>query len=260
MTDPKTITIAALQMDVLWESVDENLQYIGQKLSGIEADVVVLPEMCLTGFSMSPEKIALDPDGSEIAAMQTLATERGQALVFSAAVKDGQGYYNRLFFMEPSGVVHHYDKRHLFRFGGEHEHYQGGAHKLIVEYKGFRICPLICYDLRFGVYSRNVDNGYDVLIYIASWPEARSYAWDTLLRARAIENLAYCVGVNRVGSDPKNGYCGGTVILDHLGKEMALAPLSQEAVISAELSKDTLQAFRDGFGAHRDADKFSIEL
>ncbi len=247
-------------MDVQWESVEANIEHIKSSVEGIDADVVVLPEMCLTGFSMSPDRIALSPTGSEISALITLAKVSGKALIFSAAIHDEGGYYNRLFFIEPSGVVHSYNKRHLFRYGGEHEHYQGGAERLIVEYKGFRICPLVCYDLRFGVYSRNVDNCYDVLIYIASWPAVRSYAWDTLLRARAIENLAYCVGVNRVGSDPKNDYCGGTVILDHLGKEMAVATPNQECIVRAELSMSKLQEFRDGFGAHKDADKFTIIL
>lgn len=255
----KSIKIAAVQFNSVWQSVEENLSRAAQMVRCAKADVVVLPEMFATGFSMSPETIAQTPDGQIVTAMGELAQSSNKALIFSAAIVHNGRYYNRLFFITPQGQISSYDKRHTFRMAGENEHYCEGDSKLIVHYKGFRFCTLICYDLRFPVFSRSVGD-YDVLVYVASWPSVRSYPWSTLLRARAIENQCYVVGVNRSGDDPKEHYSGDSVVLDYLGQPLAAADASVEQTIVGELSLDKLEAFRIGFPAHLDADKFELKI
>lgn len=259
-TMEKRLKVAAVQFNSAWESVQSNIETASEMVIRADADLVILPEMFATGFSMSPEKIAQTMDGRIVSEMVSLAMTSGKALIFSAAIassKENAKYYNRLFFITPDGEYRTYDKRHAFRMGGEHEHYAEGTDKLIIEYKGFRICPLICYDLRFPVFSR-CRNDYDLLIYIASWPAVRSYAWSTLLRARAIENQCFTIGVNRVGDDPKNNYSGDTVILGFLGKPIVAAEPGVEETIVAELCLSDVDEFRRGFPAHMDADKFEI--
>lgn len=255
----KTIKIAAIQFNSVWQSVEHNLQRVEDMVLSAAADVVVLPEMFATGFSMSPEAIAQSPDGQIVNSMSELAQRSGKALVFSAAIAENGKYYNRLFFITPEGQMSTYDKRHTFRMSGENEHYGEGHSRLVVNYKGFRFCTLICYDLRFPVFSRVVGD-YDVLIYVASWPAVRSYPWSTLLCARAIENQCYVVGVNRSGDDPKEHYSGDSVVLDFLGKPMVKAEPSAEQTIVGQLSMQELEAFRAGFPAHLDADKFELKI
>lgn len=255
----KTLKVAAAQIDCLWENVTENLRKVCDAVHNSSADLVVFPEMFATGFSMSPEKIAQPSDGTIVSSMRSLATQSGKALIFSAAISENDNFYNRLFFIFPDGELKTYDKRHLFRMAGEQNHYAAGDDRLIVEYKGFRICPLVCYDLRFPVFSRRTTAGnYDLLIYIASWGAARSYAWTTLLRARAIENQTYCIGVNRVGDDPKEGYSGDSVVLDFFGRPLVEAKSGCEQVVEAELSLEKLEKFRTSFPAAADADNFAI--
>lgn len=258
MNASNILTIAAIQADSLWERSEFNIAQAVASIATATADIVVLPEMFATGFSMDSTKIAQPDNGAIVTAMRNTAIDSGRAVIFSAAISDESKVYNRLFFIEPSGVTHTYDKRHLFRMATEHQHYAAGEDRLIVEYKGWRICPLVCYDLRFPVFSRGADQ-YDVLIYIASWPAARSYAWSTLLRARAIENQSYCVGVNRVGNDPKNQYSGDSIILDYLGQPIAEAKPSKVDTIIAQLSKADLVKFRASFPAHLDADHFELK-
>ena len=253
----QTLRVAALQFDSEWESVDANLDRAQRLVESSGADVAVLPEMFATGFSMSPERIAQSPDGSIVERMSAVARRTGTAVAFSAAIEEGGAYFNRFFFLTPDGRAQTYDKRHVFRMAGEHEHFFAGTERVIFEYKGFRILPQVCYDLRFPVFSRNRGD-YDVLIYVASWPAVRAYAWSHLLVARAIENQAYCVGVNRVGADPKETYTGDSVVLDFLGKPIASAQPGKEEAVVAELSKESLNQFRRSFPASLDADRFEL--
>lgn len=258
--------IAFFQMDCMWESSTWNLDKVSQWSRGLESDIdlIVLPEMFATGFSMDPSKIAQGMDGEIVVQVTALAVEIKKAFIFSAAIKsegrDGaEHFYNRLFFIAPDGTRMIYDKRHLFRMANEHKHYAEGEQQLFIHYKGFKIMPLICYDLRFPIWSRAA-NGCDLLIYIASWPSARRYAWETLLRARAIENQCYVLGVNRVGDDPKNHYCGSSVALDFMGQPIASATDDLECGVVAQLDKAKLDEFRAGFPAFMDADKYTINI
>lgn len=253
----QNLRVAAVQFDSQWESVDENLERAEALIAATAADVVVLPELFATGFSMAPERIAQPADGSIVERLGAVARKTNKAVVFSAAIEEEGRYYNRMFFLTPDGRGEHYDKRHVFRMAGEHEHYAPGEERVVVTYRGFRFFLLVCYDLRFPVWARNRGD-YDVLIYVASWPAVRSYAWNSLLVARAIENQAYVVGVNRVGEDPKECYSGDSVVLDFLGKPIVAAtPFKEEAVVG-DLSLEALNAFRRGFPASLDADRFEL--
>lgn len=255
----KILKVASFQMDIMWEKPEANIAKVEKWVTQADADLVVLPEMFATGFSMSPAEIAQPIDGEIVTRMSALAATNGKAIITSVAIRTASGFVNRLFFFAPDGTFETYDKRHAFRMGGEHLKYESGDKRLVVEYMGFRICPMICYDLRFPVWSRNRGD-YDLLVYIACWPDVRSYAWSTLLKARAIENLSYCIGTNRSGDEPKNRYSGDSVILDFLGKAIAEAEPYAERVITAELSLEKLRAFRTNFPAELDADDFTIQL
>ncbi len=258
MNQEKSLKVAAIQCDIIWESIEENLQNIASQIEASDAELIILPEMFATGFSMSPERIAQAADGTIVETIKAIAIESGKAIIFSAAIEDGGKFFNRLFFIKENGEVSTYNKRHLFRMSGENNFYKGGRERLIIEYRGFRICPLVCYDLRFPVFSRGA-NEYDLLIYIASWPESRSYPWKTLLRARAIENQSYCIGVNRVGSDPKNEYSGDSVILNFRGEPIVEATPREVETIEATLSLAELDGFKENFAAYLDADKFELK-
>lgn len=260
----KKLNVAIFQMDSKWESAHENCNKAEKWITehAGDADLVVLPEMFATGFSMKPEEIAQPMDGEIVNRMRDIALRSGKAIICSIAIdadlrSGDHGYVNRLFFFTPDGIWLTYDKRHTFRMAGEHLKYHGGSSKTIIYYKGFRICPLICYDLRFPVWSR-YSNDYDVLIYIAAWPDVRSYAWINLLRARAIENQTYLIGVNRVGEDPKNRYSGDSVVLDFLGKPIVQAQEYTEQMCHATLELAPLEEFRKGFPAYLDADSFIL--
>lgn len=253
----QSLRVAAVQFDSKWESVDENLARAEALIASTDADLVVLPEMFATGFSMAPERIAQTIDGSIVERMGAVARKTGKAVVFSAAIQEGEKYYNRMFFLAPDGHSEYYNKRHVFRMAGEHEHYASGNERVVVSYKGFKILLLVCYDLRFPVWSRNRGD-CDAIIYVASWPAVRSYAWSSLLVARAIENQAYLIGANRVGEDPKERYSGDSVVLDFLGKPIAAAPPYKEQAVVGELSLEALNEFRRNFPASLDADRFEL--
>ena len=254
----QTLEIAAIQAHLAWENPVENRAYFDQKISEIQktVDLIVLPEMFATGFSMSPQHIA--DTGETLAWMQQKAKDTGAALAGSLMLKEQDKFYNRFYFVTPDGEVTSYDKRHTFTLAGEHKVYDRGTQKVIVKYKGWDLLLQICYDLRFPAFARNLED-YDVLIYVANWPEKRVFAWDTLLKARAIENMSYCIGVNRVGLDGNgyvyNGYSG---IYDSLGATLAFAE-TQETIIYASLNKEHLQSTRTQLNFLADRDRFEIK-
>jgi omega-amidase len=258
------LTISIVQQDIVWQNSFENLKKLELFMSSISStDVIVLPEMFNVGFTMNAQQ-AVENATTVVAWMQHHAAQKKCAIVGSIPVKENNTYYNRLFWVEPEKTLH-YDKRHLFRMANEHEHYSEGKEKLIINYKGWNICPLVCYDLRFPVWSRNTfTNGnyaYDVLIYVANWPEVRRKPWSTLLQARAIENLSYCVGVNRVGEDGNEIlYSGDSAVYDYKGDKLSALEPNKEAVETIQLTKSVLTSFREKFPAGLDADAFELNL
>ncbi|HCR49083.1 MAG TPA: amidohydrolase [Rhodothermales bacterium] len=254
--------ISAIQTDLHWESPENNRAMLDDHLLGIDSDtdVIVLPEMFTTGFSMNPRPYAEPPDGPTLAWMKAKAQAHQAALTGSFMVCDKNHFYNRLFWVFPDGRYKSYDKRHLFRMVGEEQVYSSGNKQLIIEWKGWKICPLICYDLRFPVWSRNIGLGYDLLIYVANWPAARASAWRALLPARAIENLSYVVGINRVGIDG-NGkmYQGDSLIADYKGQILWEGDKAASS-ITYPLSHTALLEYRNKFPAHLDADQFSFVM
>lgn len=245
-------------MDPLWEDSVANRAKVDRAVSDLQTDMLVLPEMFSTAFTMSPAKVAEPMDGPTVEWMRQLSQLNGYAVMGSVVIAEGEHYFNRFVAVLPDGTLHCYDKRHSFSMAGENKHYKSGSSRVIFEYKGLRIMPLICYDVRFPVWSRNLSD-YDMAIYVASWPSVRQYAWDTLLRARAIENQCFVAGVNRVGTDSDGlQYSGGTCLLDFFGKPIVAASDGVEQIISADVDISSLAAFRQRFPAHKDADNFRI--
>lgn len=253
------LSVTVLQHDLVWQNAAANRKAFGDAILGLNkpTDLVVLPEMFTAGFSMDSEKVAEDADGPTLSWMREMAAESGAVVVGSYGVRAREGVVNRLVWMRPEGSFESYDKRHLFRMAGEHKRYLAGEERLVVELKGWRCCPLICYDLRFPVWCRNKDD-YDLLLFVANWPALRAFPWRTLLLARAMENLSCVVGVNRVGVDG-NGYAysGDSIVLDAQGRAL-VEPLAEEGAFTAILSADDLRRFRGKFPANLDADEFSI--
>ena len=253
--------ISIVQTDIIWEDKQENLRLLHEKLEKLRGttEIVVLPEMFSTGFSMQSQELAEPVSGVTITTLKQWAHEFQFALAGSYIAKDHHRFYNRGFFLTPEGEEYYYDKRHLFRMGQEADHFDAGNQRLIISYQGWNICLLICYDLRFPVWSRNVGNEYDLAIYVANWPIPRRIVWDTLLRARAIENQCYVCGVNRIGSDPHGlSYNGGSLIYSPQGNELVSIPDGVEGVATISLDLDALQRFRKKFPVWRDADLFSL--
>ena len=255
------LRISMIQSHIIWEDKEENLSYFGELLRRVSGrtDLAVLPETFSTGFSMNVEALADPMDGTTVATIKGWA-ERYKMAVAGSFIARGEGeYYNRAFFVTPDGEASYYDKRHLFRMAGEDRHFSAGDKPLVVRYKDWNICLQVCYDLRFPVWSRNVNNTYDLLIYVANWPEARKKAWKVLLQARAIENMAYVCGVNRVGVDGKGfAFRGDSMIYDARGKKLADAGKRDETTRTCVLSKTGLEAFRAKFPAWKDADAFQL--
>lgn len=248
-----------LQTDLHWENFPANRTHLEPKLTALggHADLILLPEMFGSGFTMTPEHIAQEMSGEAVTWMQEMAKKLDTAIMGSLVIKEEQNYYNRLICAESDGSVSFYDKRHLFSYAGEHKSYSPGRHHLLLTIKGWRILGLICYDLRFPVWSRNVWN-YDLLIYVANWPVTRIDAWKTLLKARAIENQAYVIGVNRVGEDPMhNHYPGNSAVYDMAGKLLHESG-SVEETGSVILKHDVLQDYRGHFSFLNDMDRFQI--
>lgn len=254
------LRIAVIQVDLAWENVLKNLDVFSDKLEQIQEDVdlIILPEMFSTGFSMNAEELAEPPGGPAFQWMQKAAQERSTAVTGSVIVEDNGNFYNRLYFIFPDGTYRTYDKRHTFTLAKEDETYTAGDKKLIVDFKGWKICPLICYDLRFPVWSRNTED-YDLLLYVANWPETRIHAWDVLLQARAIENMSWCVGVNRTGKDGNNyQYNGHTAVYDCLGKSLFNTGREIEFTEVVTLDKTSLLETRGKLKFLQDRDNFTI--
>lgn len=259
----KDLNIALVQTRLDWEQPEANRRHIGEMLKHIPAGthLVVLPEMFTTGFTMNPAQHAeqMAPRMLTLEWMRTLCAQGNFVLTGSVAVKENEQYFNRLLWVRPDGSYSFYDKRHLFSFGHEHLHYQRGESRLVEEINGWRICPLICYDLRFPVWSRNklVDGRplYDVLVYVANWPAVRSAPWQKLLPARAIENQCYVAAVNRVGTDASGQqHTGDSAIIDARGEYLGTLGSGEEGVLSATLQREPLDDFRARFPVLADAD------
>lgn len=256
----KDLIISGVQCPLKWEDPEANREYLGQRLDALpESDIVVLPEMFTTGFTMSPETIAEEhsDDMATLRWMRNHAKKLNAALTGSVSVKDGEEYFNRMYWVTPDGETTWYDKQHLFTFADEHHHYSPGKRQVVVEFRGWRILLQVCYDLRFPEQARNRYEGerarYDVALYVANWPGVRSAPWKTLLRARAIENQCYLVGVNRVGEDGKGiAYTGDSAIIDPKGTPLKEAVPGNDEVITASCSFEELQDFRKKFPVLRD--------
>ena len=253
------LQIAIIQADLIWENATANKAKFDDFFNELKnVDVIVLPEMFTTGFSMTPKPFAEKMNGETVKWMQQNASKLDSAIVGSIIIEEENKFYNRMLFVHPSGKIEMYDKRHAFTLAGEHKEYTTGENILIVDFKGWKICPLICYDLRFPVWSRNVEN-YDVLIYSANWPKPRINAWRTLLKARAIENMSYCIGVNRVGVDANDyQYNGNSIAIDFLGSELTEVAEDTEKIIYATFKKDALKNTRSKLSFLEDKDSFKI--
>jgi omega-amidase len=277
-----TLTITTIQSDLRWENKAANLQRFEEIIYNITepTEVVVLPEMFSTGFSMKPRGLAEKMDGPTLAWMKTVAAKKRVILTGSIIIEEAGHYFNRMIWMLPNGSYGYYDKRHRFAYAGENEQYTAGHKRLIASVKGWKVLLLVCYDLRFPVWSRQTPGAedsrvgeeetvvgdetgaeleYDLIIYVANWPERRNLAWKTLLQARAIENQSYVVGVNRVGMDGNNIYhSGDSMVVDPLG-EVLYQVSNKETVCTHILQKERLEEVRSRFPFWRDADRFSIE-
>jgi predicted amidohydrolase len=251
--------IALIQTAIFWENPTANRNAIEEKINDIaeKVDLIVLPEMFSSGFTMNPKAVAETMQGETILWLQTVAKAKNSAITGSLVIQENGNFYNRLVFVFPSGAINTYNKKHLFTLAGENKIYASGTEKIIIEYKGFKICPFICYDLRFPVFARNTED-YDVLIYVANWPTPRINAWDALLKARAIENMCYTIGVNRIGEDGNHhDYSGHSQTIDFLGNYL-IAPQESEGVFIATLDKEKLLATREKFGFLNDRDAFEM--
>lgn len=251
---------ALIQVPLVWEKPKSNRTYIEQKINAINqnVDLIVLPEMFSTGFTMNPKVVAETMEGETVLWLQSLAKAKNCAITGSVVIVENGKYYNRLLFVLPSGQIQYYDKSHLFTLAGEDAIYTPGSQKIVVDYRGWKICPLVCYDLRFPAFSRNVEN-YDLLIYVASWPKPRINAWDVLLKARAIENMSYTIGVNRLGSDGSNlDYIGHSQVIDYLG-DYLVAPQETEGIFYAQLDKEAQNLTRKKLGFLNDQDDFELK-
>lgn len=251
--------IALVQTDLFWEDPKQNIKHFSTLFSELQSstDLVVLPEMFTTGFTMNPQNISDTEQEDTLKWMHEMAQTHQVALTGSIIYNELDRYYNRLYFITPQGETHFYNKRHLFSLAGEEKQFTAGNDRLIIEYKGVRICPLICYDLRFPVFSRNTHD-YDLLLYVASWPDRRISAWDALLKARAIENMSCTIGVNRIGWDANEvAYSGHTQALDALGNHL-LTPQVNSGIYYLDFDKTIQDQWRDRFGFLNDQDDFQL--
>ena len=250
------LKVTLIQTSLFWENIESNLSLFDKKIDGIrdETDLIVLPEMFTTGFSMNAEKLAQDMGGTSVKWLREKSRSKQTDITGSMIIRENGKYFNRLLWAKPDGTLLHYDKRHLFRLTGEEKVYSAGNKNITVELKGWRIRPFICYDLRFPCWTRNSNNSYDVAIFIANWPEKRTSHWKILLPARAIENQCYVIGVNRMGEDG-NGYyhSGDSSVIDPIGN-IIFRKQDEESIYTTLLSYPALQEYRKSFPAWMDAD------
>lgn len=258
----RDLKILLAQTDLAWEDPERNREHLSEVLRTInsEPDVIILPEMFTTAFSMRSEQLAETMNGPSVKWMKEQANTLNSALYGSLIIQEDGRFYNRGVWMRPDGTSTCYDKRHLFRMANETDHFASGNERVIVEVEGWRMMLQICYDLRFPVFSRNRED-YDALVYVANWPEVRRGAWSKLLLARAIENQAWVIGVNRVGKDANGiSYSGDSVVVDPYGEVITSGNAGKEEYLEATLSCDLLPAFREKFPVAKDADNFSLDL
>lgn len=258
----QTLKTALLQVNLEWENIEQNRQLFEKKIKDLpqETDLIVLPEMFSTGFSMNAKNLAEPDKGPTFQWMQRMASEKDAAVTGSLITSENGTFYNRLYFVYPDGTSQKYDKRHTFTLAKEDKTYASGRERLIVEFKGWKICPLVCYDLRFPVWARNTED-YDLLIYVANWPAARVAAWDILLKARAIENMSYCIGLNRVGRDGSDlNYVGHSAVYDCLGKQVSSNMEESEFSELIALDKQHLLEIRSQLKFLQDRDRFTVHL
>ena len=256
------LKLTIIQTDIIWEDRQKNLQNYESLLDNHKerSDLIVLPEMFTTGFTMNTADLAEEMNGNAVKWMRTYSAKLNTAMIGSVIIKENGHFYNRLIVVKPdSEEIEYYDKRHLFRMGNEHRNYSEGSRKLIFDIKGWKICPLICYDLRFPVWSRNIGD-YDVLIYVANWPESRREGWNTLLSARAIENQCYVAGVNRIGNDGNMiSYSGDSMVIDAKGQIISETKPYSLSAETVKLSMTDLTDFRQKFPVFLDKDDFEIK-
>jgi len=255
------LKVALIQSNLIWENPTLNRANFSKKIESLSesADLIILPEMFTTGFTMNAIEVAETMEGETVKWMQDMAKTSNAVITGSIIISEDNTYYNRLLFVYPTGEIEIYNKRHTFTLVGEDKVYTAGTKKLIVNYKGWNICPLICYDLRFPVWSRNIEN-YDVLLYVANWPKPRVNAWDALLKARAIENMSYCIGVNRVGLDASNyAYSGSSAVYNVLGEKISNIKLNVEEIEIIILNKTHLKTSREKLRFLDDKDCFNLK-
>lgn len=255
----ESLRVTLIQTELFWEDKTANLQNFTQILERLPdaTDLIILPEMFNSGFTMHPERVAETEEGDTVTWLKTMAGKFQAAITGSLVIEENNNYYNRLFFVFPDGSFQTYDKKHTFTLAGEHKSYASGEERLLVTYKDWKICPLICYDLRFPVWARNTEE-YDVLLYVANWPRPRISAWDALLKARAIENMAYCIGVNRIGEDVnQNMYSGHSAVYDVLGNTLFFSKKEETATVT--LKKEHIDYYRSKLKFLQDRDDFILK-
>jgi predicted amidohydrolase len=255
------LKVTIIQSHLHWENPEANRAMFSDKIARIseQTDLIVLPEMFTTGFTMNASPLAETMQGPTLQWMIKQSIKVDAAIAGSVIIKEDNQFFNRLLFVYKNDILQYYDKRHTFTLAGENEVFTAGNTKLIIDYKNWRICPLVCYDLRFPVWARNTKD-YDVLLYVANWPKKRIAAWDALLKARAIENMAYCVGVNRTGLDGNgHGYIGHSAVYDILGEQVSIPAFEKEFMETIVLSKEHIQQNREHLQFLRDRDSFTLQ-
>ncbi len=254
------LTLTALQTDLFWEDKQKNLEQLSFQINTLpKTDLIILPEMFTTGFSMKAAKHAESMEGDTVQWMQQWAKKKNAVIAGSTVIQEDNKCFNRFLFVAPNGEVQFYDKRHTFTLAGEHKAYATGQNDGLIHYKGWKICLRVCYDLRFPVWGRNTAD-YDVLIYTANWPHKRIAAWDVLLQARSIENMTYCVGVNRIGSDGSDLYYPGhTAVYDFMGEKIGHTKAEKQEATTVQMDRDKMLLAREKLNFLNDRDRFTIQ-